>query len=66
MIANSDHSQALSPPKTIHPLRQCRFPARRTRIGDKNIYFDQFSYELNLKEMKLPPSKTWINETDEP
>jgi transglutaminase-like putative cysteine protease len=53
MIANSDHCQQLSPPK--HSFRSDTVDFQRGELewGDHNIYFDQFSYELMAKEMKL-------------
>ncbi len=57
MIANSDHSQALNPPKRTMRSDDVDFQRGELEYGDKNIYFDKFSYTLNMKEMKLPPTK---------
>ena len=49
MIANSDHSAALTPPK--HTMRSDNVDFQRGELecGDQNIYFDQFSYNLTLE-----------------
>ena len=57
MIANSDHSQALNPPKRTMRSDDVDFQRGELEYGDKNIYFDKFSYTLSMKEMKLPPAK---------
>jgi transglutaminase-like putative cysteine protease len=52
MIANSDHSQILNPPK--HTMRSDDVDFQRGELewGDKNIYFNQFSYTLTAEEVK--------------
>lgn len=53
MIANSDHSQALRPPKRSMRSDNVDFQRGELEWGDHNIYFDQFSYNLTLKEIKM-------------
>jgi transglutaminase-like putative cysteine protease len=57
MSANSDHSQALRPPKRTMRSDDVDFQRGELEWGDKNIYFDHFSYGLTDKEVKLPPAK---------
>ncbi len=54
MIANSDHSAALNPPK--HTLRSDDVDFQRGELeyGNRNIYLDKYSYSFNLQEVKLP------------
>jgi transglutaminase-like putative cysteine protease len=54
MIANSDHSQALTPSKHTMRSDDVDFQRGELEYGDKNIYLDKFSYNLTLKELKLP------------
>jgi len=53
MIANSDHSQALNPPKRTMRSDDVDFQRGEMECGDKNLYFNQFSYSLTMKELKL-------------
>jgi transglutaminase-like putative cysteine protease len=53
MSANSDHSQALRPPKRTMRSDDVDFQRGEMEWGDKNIYLDRFSYSLTLKEVKL-------------
>jgi transglutaminase-like putative cysteine protease len=53
MIANSDHSQALTPLKNTMRSDDVDFQRGELECGDKNIYLDKFSYNLTLKEVKL-------------
>jgi transglutaminase-like putative cysteine protease len=53
MIANSDHSQALTPAKHTMRSDDVDFQRGELECGDKNIYLDHFSYNLTLKELKL-------------
>ena len=53
MIANSDHCQALNPPKRTMRSDDVDFQRGELEWGDKNLYFNQFSYSLTLKELKL-------------
>jgi transglutaminase-like putative cysteine protease len=52
MIANSDHNQTLTPPKRSLRSDNVDFQRGELECGDKNIYFDQYSYDLTLKEVK--------------
>jgi transglutaminase-like putative cysteine protease len=54
IIANSDHSQTLTPPKRSMRSDNVDFQRAELECGDKNIYFDQYSYDLSLKEVRLP------------
>ena len=58
MSANSDHSQALRPPKHTMRSDDVDFQRGELECGGKNIYFDHFSYSLTAKEVKLPPAKS--------
>ena len=53
MIANSDHSQTLNPPKRTMRSDDVDFQRGELECGDKNLYFNQFSYSLTLKELKV-------------
>jgi hypothetical protein len=53
MIANSDHTQALRPAKRTMRSDDVDFQRGELEYGDKNLYFDQFSYSLNMRE--VPP-----------
>jgi transglutaminase-like putative cysteine protease len=52
MAANSDHCQELTPPKRALRSDTVDFQRGELEWGDHNLYFDKFSYELNLKELK--------------
>lgn len=52
MAANGDHSQALSPPKRSPRSDDVDFQRGELEWGGHNIYFDQYSYELEVKELK--------------
>ncbi len=54
MIANSDHSQKLNPPNRSHRSDTVDFQRGELEQGGKNIYFDQFSYDLEVREIALP------------
>lgn len=54
MAANSDHCQELSPPKKSHRSDTVDFQRGELEWGNRNLYFDQFDYELDVKEVKLP------------
>ncbi len=56
MIANSDHSQTLTPPKRAIRSDDVDFQRGELEYGDHNIYFDQFTYDFNFKE--IPPGHT--------
>lgn len=51
MIANRDHCQELTPPKRALRSDPVDFQRGELEWGTNNIYFDQFSYELNVKEL---------------
>jgi transglutaminase-like putative cysteine protease len=54
MIANSDHSQTLNPPKRSIRSDDVDFQRGELEYGDKNIYLNQFNYSLTVKELKPP------------
>jgi len=51
IAANSDHNQSLSPPKQSMRSDDVDFQRGELEWGSHNIYFDQFSYELSVKEI---------------
>ncbi len=53
MIANSDHSQELKPPKKSFRSDNVDFQRGELEWGTNNIYFDDFSYQLNVKEFRI-------------
>jgi transglutaminase-like putative cysteine protease len=55
MVANSDHNQALAPQKTSMRSDNVDFQRGELEWGKQNIYFDQFSYELGIKELTVQP-----------
>ncbi|HVM46466.1 MAG TPA: transglutaminase-like domain-containing protein [Candidatus Acidoferrum sp.] len=57
MIANSDHSQALRPPKHTMRSDDVDFQRGEVEYDDHNLYFDKFSYSLTMKEVPLPAAK---------
>jgi transglutaminase-like putative cysteine protease len=54
IAANSDHNQVLNPPKQSMRSDDVDFQRGELEWGNHNIYFDQYSYKLKLKEVKLP------------
>lgn len=54
MIANSEHSATLNPPKQSMRSDDVDFQRGELEYGTHNIYLDKYSYSLNLKEVKLP------------
>jgi len=54
MAANSDHCQELSPPKKSLRSDTVDFQRGELEWGGHNLYFDQYDYELDVKEVKLP------------
>ncbi len=54
MIANSGHSQALRPPKQSLRSDNVDFQRGELEWGNHNIYFDQYSYDFTVKEVKPP------------
>ncbi len=55
MAANSDHNQELTPPKNSFRSDDVDFQRGELEWGGHNIYFDQYSYKLEIKE--LPPQR---------
>ncbi len=51
MIANSDHSQTLTPPKRSMRSDDIDFQRGELEYGDKNIYFDKYTFRLNAREI---------------
>jgi transglutaminase-like putative cysteine protease len=51
MIANSDHNQELQPPKNTSRSDDVDFQRGELESGDKNIYFDKYSFDLEVKEL---------------
>lgn len=54
MIANSDHSQTLTPPKRSMRSDDVDFQRGELEYGDHNIYFDKYSFNFNFKEVTPP------------
>ena len=52
MAANSDHSQALTPPKQSLRSDTVDFQRGELERGTNNIYFDQYSYKLDVTELR--------------
>jgi transglutaminase-like putative cysteine protease len=57
LIANSDHNQPLTPTKQAMRSDDVDFQRGELEWGKHNIYFDQFSYDLTAKELRLAPGK---------
>jgi transglutaminase-like putative cysteine protease len=57
MIANSDHSQTLVPPKQSMRSDNVDFQRGELEWDNHNIYFDQYSYRLRYDEVKLAGGK---------
>jgi len=53
MAANCDHSQPLSPPKRSLRSDDVDFQRGELEWGEQNIYFDHYSYKLEIREVKL-------------
>jgi len=51
MAANSDHNQQLTPPKKSFRSDDVDFQRSELEWGEQNIYFDQYSYKLEIKEV---------------
>ncbi len=51
MIANSDHAQTLSPLKNSFRSDTVDFQRGELEWGTNNIYFDQYDYELTVREL---------------
>jgi transglutaminase-like putative cysteine protease len=54
MAANCDHNQELSPPKKTLRSDTVDFQRGELEWGAHNLYFDQYDYALQVKEVKLP------------
>ncbi|MGO8676281.1 MAG: transglutaminase-like domain-containing protein, partial [Limisphaerales bacterium] len=54
MAANSNHNQALTPPKQSVRSDDVDFQRGELEWDGHNIYFDQYTYSLSLEEMKAP------------
>ncbi len=52
MIANSDHNQALQPTKKSFRSDDVDFQRGELETGERNIYFNQYSYKLNIDKME--------------
>jgi transglutaminase-like putative cysteine protease len=59
MAANDDHSQTLSPPKNSFRSDNVDFQRGELESGDQNIYYNQFGYSLDVKE--LPETQAAAN-----
>jgi len=57
MIANSDHNQVLNPPKETMRSDNVDFQRGELETGSHNIYFNEYSYKLDLKEVKVPAAR---------
>ena len=53
IIANCNHSQTLSPPKLTMRSDNVDFQRGEMECGRNNIYFDRYSYNLSLQEIKV-------------
>jgi transglutaminase-like putative cysteine protease len=51
MAANSDHSQTLQPPKQTVRSDDVDFQRGELESRDNNIYFDKYSYHLNVEDL---------------
>lgn len=51
MAANSDHNQELTPPKQSFRSDDVDFQRGELEWSGHNIYFDQYSYQLDIKEL---------------
>ncbi|HWP81357.1 MAG TPA: transglutaminase-like domain-containing protein [Bacteroidota bacterium] len=52
MAANSDHNQALNPPKRSFRSDNVDFQRGELEYGETNIYFDKYSFKLDVQEVK--------------
>ncbi|MGB2870089.1 MAG: transglutaminase-like domain-containing protein, partial [Bacteroidota bacterium] len=55
MSANSDHSQTLNPPKYSMRSDNVDFQRGELEYGNTNIYFDQYSFDLQVEEITTTP-----------
>jgi transglutaminase-like putative cysteine protease len=54
MAANSDHNQTLTPGKQSMRSDDVDFQRGELEWGNHNIYFDQYKWQLEWKELKSP------------
>ena len=54
MAANSDHNENLTPAKNSFRSDTVDFQRGELEWGTNNIYFNQYDYQLDVKEVKLP------------
>ncbi len=54
LAANSDHNQALVPPKNSFRSDPVDFQRGELEWGTNNIYFDQYKYDLKIEELSAP------------
>jgi hypothetical protein len=52
MAANSDHSMTLDPPKKTMRSDDVDFQRGELEWEGGNIYFDKYSYKLDVQELK--------------
>jgi transglutaminase-like putative cysteine protease len=55
MAANGDHSQTLDPPKQGLRSDDVDFQRGELEWGQHDIYFDDYSYTMNVQEFGCPP-----------
>jgi len=55
MAANGDHSQPLDPPKKTLRSDDVDFQRGELESGERNIYFDKYSYHMEVQEFGCPP-----------
>ena len=54
MSANSDHSQPLLPAKKSMRSDDVDFQRGELESGTNNIYFDKYSWDLQIEELPVP------------
>ncbi|MBI4428262.1 MAG: transglutaminase domain-containing protein [Ignavibacteriales bacterium] len=55
MSANSDHNQELNPPKRSMRSDNVDFQRGELEYGETNIYFDKYSFSLEIEEITKTP-----------
>lgn len=55
MAANGDHSQTLDPPKQSLRSDDLDFQRGEVELETRNIYFDKYSYHMDVQEFGCPP-----------
>jgi len=55
IVANSDHNQQLTPPKKFFRSDTVDFQRGELETEKRNLYFDQFNYRLDLREIDPQP-----------